>query len=230
MLLFYQSLLLSLSTQPSSYKKVIAVTVLRFANKQWRILNHHCTPFQTSTYTGNAVKISSVSQRARTNVGGSKEQESKKSAQPNMKPDNTIEKKSTKGNADDIKAENTVANDNGSEESLQSILQASRRNYLRSSASSIVDPEASLTRQTIQALRYLCKTGRLTKDEKEELIYDIVLGERENEESYVETSFKLIYKSKDAGRGADRNGHLAALEDFAEQCKIALKKMRSRSD
>lgn len=110
-------------------------------------------------------------------------------------------------------------------ESLQGLLQQGKR----TNGISVVDPKTSVSKQTIQALRYLNKTGRLTKEEKDDLVADVIDCIAEDGEAIVETSFKVIYADRAEDETFDNDASMTALDDFADQCQIALQLLYTSS-
>eukprot|EP01039_Chlorochromonas_danica_P000261 gene261-280_t len=243
------------STKTSSHKKVVAITTLRYANKQWRILMRNCAPFSTSAFTGNHVKVGSrlrntVASSVGRNTSGKKSSVSTadikgKSSWQDIKsildkagvPVSSVMNKKNKNGEwekvlaiDDLNSLKTRAD--GSKpsirealESLQGLLQQGKR----TNGISVVDPKTSVSKQTIQALRYLNKTGRLTKEEKDDLVADVIDCIAEDGEAIVETSFKVIYADRAEDETFDNDASMTALDDFADQCQIALQLLYTSS-
>ena len=109
------------------------------------------------------------------------------------------------------------------------------------SHASPIDPQASISKQTIQALRYLFKSGQLTRGEKEILLMDIIDHVVQEGTSLVVVAYELlVVKAKDSneqtrpwsqalvGGRADSEGSYSSvgLEEFADQCKALSRSFR----
>ena len=105
-----------------------------------------------------------------------------------------------------------------------------------------IDPQASVSKQTIQALRYLFKAGQITRENKELLMLDIIEHVAREETSLLVVAYELlVVKAKDSnqqtrpwsqalvGGGTmsniqsklegDSSISSAGLEEFADQCR-----------
>jgi hypothetical protein len=116
--------------------------------------------------------------------------------------------------------------------SLQSLLQdgTGKPKSARSGALSVIDPDASISKQTIQGLRYLYKTGRISKEDKDDLIANMIDCVANDQEAIVETAFQVIYADRLANNFFDTAASHAALQDFADQCHIAIQKLTAHKE
>jgi hypothetical protein len=73
--------------KPPAPRRVLATTVLRKWNQQWRVVLHHAARFTSSPYTGDAIDIP-VSKLRRLSAGTTQQKESEKEKQKISKEDN----------------------------------------------------------------------------------------------------------------------------------------------
>ena len=105
-----------------------------------------------------------------------------------------------------------------------------------------IDPQASVSKQTIQALRYLFKAGQITRENKELLMLDIIEHVAREETSLLVVAYELlVVKAKGSNQQTrpwsqalvgggkvsniqsklegDSSISSAGLEEFADQCR-----------
>ncbi|RYH13961.1 hypothetical protein EON65_34450 [archaeon] len=217
--LYGSKIKLDTSTAKKGGKRAIAVTVLRYVNQQWRIMLHHCSPFRAINPPPSVEKKVT----------------SAKNVLQNLLRGEKGKKKGEKG-AGSKKKEDSKVMATGitpkQEEMLKMIegrdILFGAKEPVKTRALSLngIDAEASVNRQTIQALRHLVSSGQLSKEEKYALLYSMVESAAAKKESLVETSFKLIYGQRVASEMLNQQVVSAALQDFADQCALTAKQLQ----
>ena len=94
-----------------------------------------------------------------------------------------------------------------------------------------IDAHASVSKQAVQALRYLFQAGKLTRKDKEVLLLDIIDHVVREQGSVVVVAFELlVLQARQPGRDRRSQGRAVSstgLEEFAEQCKLLVAEIQA---
>jgi hypothetical protein len=98
----------------------------------------------------------------------------------------------------------------------------------------IIDDTASSTKQTVQALRILFRTGSISREEKEMLLLDIIDNTVSDDNSLVVAAFEVLVlkvrnnqKAMGMTWGSSNLSEDVAMKEFAEQCKEIVKSIKA---
>lgn len=87
-----------------------------------------------------------------------------------------------------------------------------------------MDIEDNLCRLTVQALRYLYKIGKISMEDKDDLIAHMIDSIADGRKSSVETAFQIIFGKSLKNSSEEKISK--NLKEFSEQCAIFLEKLR----
>ena len=83
----------------------------------------------------------------------------------------------------------------------------------------MIDNTASITKQTLQALRVLFDIGKITRQVKEALVMDMISCIAKDETSLVEVAYELLVVQSHSNKS--RSGsNLELLDEFADQVNV----------
>ncbi len=85
----------------------------------------------------------------------------------------------------------------------------------------VIDNTASITKQTLQALRLLFDIGKITRQVKEALVMDMISCIAKDETSLVEVAYELLVVQSHSNKA--RSGkNLELLDEFADQVNVLI--------
>ena len=107
---------------------------------------------------------------------------------------------------------------------------------IKSPIRTAIDDSATICKQTVQALRFLYKAGRITNNMKQLLIADIIENLTLDKMSLTEIAYEMLYiyprkERETSNYKASEDNQIVGtgLEDFADQCDIIISKLSETS-